>query len=151
MQFCTILIYFRGVLMSGISSKGMYGLAAMYQLMQSDKDVAVQIKEIADKANIPKNYLEQILVILKREGLVKSIRGANGGYMLQRNPEKILIYDIINALEGGLCNEAAANSNEVLKFFWQEKQQQVREIFNIPLTELKIFEQQYNKQMTYVI
>lgn len=137
--------------MSGISSKGMYGLAAMYQLMQSDKDVAVQIKEIADKANIPKNYLEQILVILKREGLVKSIRGANGGYMLQRNPEKILIYDIINALEGGLCNEAAANSNEVLKFFWQEKQQQVREIFNIPLTELKIFEQQYNKQMTYVI
>lgn len=137
--------------MSGISSKGMYGLAAMYQLMQSDKGVAIQIKEIAEKANIPKNYLEQILVILKREGLVKSIRGANGGYMLQKNPEQIFIYDIINALEGGLCNEAAANSNEVLKFFWQEKQQKVREIFNIPLTELKIFEQQYNKQIAYVI
>jgi len=137
--------------MSGISSKGMYGLAAMYQLMQGKKDVAVQIKEIADKANIPKNYLEQILVILKREGLVKSIRGANGGYMLQKNPEQIFIYDIIDALEGGLCNEAAVNSNEILKLFWQEKQGKVREIFNIPLTELKKYEQQLNKHMSYVI
>ncbi|MCK4875361.1 MAG: Rrf2 family transcriptional regulator [Sulfurimonas sp.] len=138
--------------MSGISSKGMYGLAAMYQLMQSDKDVAVQIKEIADKANIPKNYLEQILVILKREGLVKSIRGANGGYMLEKNPDQILIYDIIDALEGGLCNQAsAANSNEILDLFWKEKQEKVREVFNVPLTDLKKFEQQYNKQMMYVI
>ena len=120
--------------------------------MQSDKDVAVQIKEIADKANIPKNYLEQILVILKREGLVKSIRGANGGYMLEKNPDQILIYDIIDALEGGLCNQAsAANSNEILDLFWKEKQEKVREVFNVPLTDLKKFEQQYNKQMMYVI
>lgn len=137
--------------MSGISLKGMYGLAAMYQLMQSNKDVPVQIKEIADKANIPKNYLEQILVILKREGLVKSVRGANGGYMLQRRPEQIIIYDIIDALEGGLCNEATVDTNEVLKLFWKEKQEKVREIFNIPLTELKNIEQQYNKQIMYVI
>jgi Rrf2 family protein len=136
---------------SGISSKGMYGLAAMYQLMQSEKGVAIQIKEIANKANIPKSYLEQILVILKRKGLVKSIRGANGGYMLQKNPEEILIYDIINSLEGGLCNEGSANSNEILNIFWKEKQDEVRDIFSVPLTELKKFEQQYNKQMMYVI
>jgi len=138
--------------MSGISSKGMYGLAAMYQLMQSDNGVAVQIKEIAEKANIPKNYLEQILVILKREGLVKSIRGAHGGYMLEKNPEQIFIFDILDVLEGGLCNEVAVeSSNEVLNLFWKEKQEKVREIFNVPLTELKIFEQQYNNQMMYVI
>jgi Rrf2 family protein len=138
--------------MSGISSKGMYGLAAMYQLMQSDNGVAVQIKEIAEKANIPKNYLEQILVILKREGLVKSIRGAHGGYMLEKNPEQIFIFDILDVLEGGLCNEVAVeSSNEVLNLFWKEKQEKVREIFNIPLTELKIFEQKYNQQMMYVI
>lgn len=137
--------------MSGISSKGMYGLAAMYQLMQSPKDVPIQIKEIADKANIPKNYLEQILVILKRDGIVKSIRGSSGGYMLQKNPEDILIYDIIDSLEGGLCNEGSVNSNEILNLFWREKQSEVRQIFNIPLTELKNFEQKYNKQMMYVI
>lgn len=137
--------------MSGISSKGMYGLAAMYQLMQSEKGVPVQIKDIAQKANIPKNYLEQILVILKRDGLVKSIRGASGGYMLQKEPQDIIIYDIIDSLEGGLCNEGVVNSNEVLKLFWKEKQEKVREIFNIPLTELKDFEQKYNKQMMYVI
>jgi len=138
--------------MSGISSKGMYGLAAMYQLMKSDNGVAVQIKEIAEKANIPKNYLEQILVILKREGLVKSIRGAHGGYMLEKNPEQIFIFDILDVLEGGLCNEVAVeSSNEVLNLFWKEKQEKVREIFNIPLTELKIFEQKYNQQMMYVI
>ncbi len=137
--------------MSGISSKGMYGLAAMYQLMQSDKGVAVQIKEIAQKADIPKNYLEQILVILKREGLLTSIRGANGGYMLKKEPEQILIYDIIDALEGGLCNEGVSNSNEILSLFWKEKQNKVREIFNVPLSELKNFEQQYNQEMRYMI
>ena len=137
--------------MSGISSKGMYGLAAMYQLMQSDKGVAIQIKEIAQRANIPKNYLEQILVTLKREGILKSIRGANGGYMLAKEPEQILVYDIIDALEGGLCNEGVLYSNEVLNLFWKEKQNEVREVFNIPLSELKNFEQKYNQQMTYVI
>lgn len=137
--------------MSGISSKGMYGLAAMYQLMQCDKGVAIQIKEIAQKANIPKNYLEQILVTLKREGILKSIRGANGGYMLAKEPEQILVYDVIDALEGGLCNEGVLYSNEVLNLFWKEKQNEVREIFNIPLSELKNFEQKYNQQMTYVI
>lgn len=151
MQFYTILRWSERFIVSGISSKGMYGLAAMYQLMQSEKGVAIQIKEIANKANIPKSYLEQILVILKRKGLVKSIRGANGGYMLQKNPEEILIYDIINSLEGGLCNEGSANSNEILNIFWKEKQDEVRDIFSVPLTELKKFEQQYNKQMMYVI
>ncbi|MCW8896359.1 MAG: Rrf2 family transcriptional regulator [Sulfurimonas sp.] len=137
--------------MSGISSKGMYGLAAMYQLLQSEKGVPIQIKEIADKADIPKNYLEQILVILKRDGIVKSIRGASGGYMLNKNPEDILIYDIIDSLEGGLCNEGSSSSNEILNLFWREKQSEVRNIFNIPLTELKNFEQKYNKQIMYVI
>lgn len=136
--------------MSGISSKGKYGLAAMYQLMQSDKGVAIQIKEIADKANIPKNYLEQILVILKRDGLVKSVRGASGGYILQKDPKEIMIYDIINALEGGLCNDGVIQSdNDVLNLFWKEKQEKVRDIFNIPLTELKNYER--SRQIMYMI
>ena len=99
--------------MAGITSKGMYGLAAMYQLMQSDKNKPVQIRQIAKSANIPQNYLEQILVLLKRNGLVKSIRGANGGYMLQKNPQEITIYEILNILEDGLCSTSTDTKNEV--------------------------------------
>lgn len=138
--------------MAGITTKGMYGLAAMYQLMRSSKGVPVQIKEIAEKGDVPQNYLEQILVLLRRNGLVKSIRGANGGYMLDKNPEDISIFDILNALEDGICNPAATTtSNEVLNLFWKEKQKKVRETFDVPLSELEKYEQQLNQQMMYVI
>jgi len=138
--------------MAGITTKGMYGLAAMYQLMRSSKGVPVQIKEIAEKGDIPQNYLEQILVLLRRNGLVKSVRGANGGYMLAKNPEDISIFDILNTLEDGICNPAATStSNEVLNLFWREKQKKVREAFDVTLAELEKYEQQVSRQITYAI
>ena len=67
--------------MAGISTKGLYGLAAMYELSQESTGNPMQIKEISSKGNIPHNYLEQILSGLRKAGLVKSIRGAHGGYL----------------------------------------------------------------------
>ena len=129
----------------------MYGLAAMYQLMQSDKNKPVQIRQIAKSANVPQNYLEQILVLLKRNALIKSVRGANGGYMLQKSPQEITIYEILDILEDGLCSTSIDTKNEVLDLFWKDKQKKILEIFDIPLAELDKFEQQYKKHMMYVI
>ena len=59
-------------------------------------------KAIAEKQDIPEAYLEQIIAVLRRDELVTSIRGAQGGYMLARSPEEVTVGDVLRALEGGL-------------------------------------------------
>ena len=88
--------------MSLLSTKGMYGLSAMYQLFLSKTNKPLQIKEISARAEIPQNYLEQLLILLRQAGLVSSVRGAYGGYLLAKNAQDILIKDILIALEGNL-------------------------------------------------
>ena len=88
--------------MSLLSTKGMYGLNAMYQLFLSKSNKPLQIKEISTRADIPQNYLEQLLILLRQAGLVNSVRGAYGGYLLAKKAEDILIKDILIALEGNI-------------------------------------------------
>merc|ERR1712013_519223 len=92
----------RGFKMAIVSTKGVYGLTAILILAKEKNKDLLQIKEIAAKGEIPQNYLEQILVTLKKSGLVESIRGANGGYKLlqhfwedtQKKIEKIFMLSI---------------------------------------------------------
>jgi len=137
--------------MAGISSKGMYGLAAMYELMRTGSETPVQIREIAERANIPQNYLEQLLVLLRRNGLVKSTRGAHGGYMLAKAPGEITVFEILDALEGGICLSSCKTGNPVLKLFWEESQRKVQELFSISLADLEKYQQQLYQQMIYNI
>ncbi len=81
-----------------ISSKGMYGLAAMHELLQHEKDQPMQIREISANADIPQNYLEQLLSKLRKADLVKSVRGSKGGYLLASDPKDIYIMDLLNEL-----------------------------------------------------
>lgn len=85
-----------------ISTKGTYGLAAICELSKYEGESPMQIKEIAANADIPQNYLEQLLGKLRRAGIVKSIRGAKGGYILARDPKEIKVLDILIALEDDL-------------------------------------------------
>ena len=137
--------------MSLISTKGMYGLSAMHQLFLSQTDKPVQIKEIATHANIPQNYLEQLLVLLRQAGLVKSIRGAQGGYLLAQSAHDILIKDILIALEGSLSITEAQIENPALSMFYEESNAKLLEIFNVPLSELEEYEQRINSQYNYTI
>ena len=66
-----------------LSTKGRYGLRAMIDLAVYSEKEPVSIQSIADRQNISERYLEQLMASLKKEGLVKSIRGANGGYHRQ--------------------------------------------------------------------
>jgi Rrf2 family cysteine metabolism transcriptional repressor len=86
-----------------ISSKGRYGLAAMISMAQkSQQDEQITIVSIADKLGISKIYLEQVFSLLKRAGLVTSIKGAQGGYKLARTADKITAGQIMAAIETGL-------------------------------------------------
>ncbi|MFZ7133875.1 MAG: RrF2 family transcriptional regulator [Eubacteriales bacterium] len=83
-----------------LSTKGRYGVAAMYELSNYYNKASVSLKEIAKKQDFSEAYMEQLFSILKRERLITSQRGAKGGYKLAKPPEKITVGDIIRALEG---------------------------------------------------
>lgn len=85
-----------------ISSKGEYALRALIVLGARHPQL-VQTKDIAKETLVPSNYLEQILLLLKSLGYVKSKRGTNGGYALKKHPAEIGIGEVIRNIEGPLA------------------------------------------------
>lgn len=85
-----------------LSTKGKYGLRALIDLAQYSEDSPVSITSIARRQDISERYLEQLMSKLKKAGLVKSIRGANGGYVLAKEAKDISVGDVLRALEGNL-------------------------------------------------
>ena len=87
-----------------ISSKGEYAARALLQLaLSSDARTPVRTADIAQRQNIPKKYLEQILLLFKKEGLVRSKPGLNGGYFLAKRPAEISVAEVIRAVDGPLA------------------------------------------------
>jgi Rrf2 family protein len=83
-----------------ISKKSQYGLRAMVELASCNKQDPVSARFISSQQDIPLQYLEQIFNRLKKEKLIKTIRGPRGGYLLARRPSEIKVRDVIKALEG---------------------------------------------------
>ena len=86
-----------------ISTRGEYGIRAMLDLGLNDRSGPVALKSIAERQGISEPYLEQLIASLRKAGLVTSIRGAQGGYNLTRDPSEIKIGDIIRVLEGPIA------------------------------------------------
>ncbi|GAB6171465.1 Rrf2 family transcriptional regulator [Paradesulfitobacterium aromaticivorans] len=86
-----------------LSTKGRYGLKAMFDLAQHFGEGPISLKSIAERQEISEHYLEQLISGLRKAGLVKSVRGAQGGYVLGREAGKIRIGDVIRVLEGPIA------------------------------------------------
>ena len=129
-----------------VSTKGRYGLRAMIDMARYSEKEPVSISSIAVRQEISEGYLEQLVSLLKKAGLVKSIRGAGGGYILARNMAEISVGDILRALEGSLepVRCAAFYSEEgciasdgcVTKYVWQK----INESINRTVDEMKLDE-----------
>lgn len=85
-----------------ISTKGRYGLRAFVDLAIHSENTPISISSISERQDISEKYLEQLMTLLKKAGLVKSIRGAGGGYQLAKAAENISVGDVLRALEGNL-------------------------------------------------
>lgn len=85
-----------------ISTRGRYGLRAMFELAKAHGEGTQSIKQIAAAQGLSEQYLEQIFARLKSAGLVESTRGAGGGYSLSTAPEQITVGRVLVALEGEL-------------------------------------------------
>ena len=134
-----------------ISAKGVYGLTAVLELGVNYNRGPIQIRDIAEAHGIPQHYLEQLLVILKKAGLVESFRGSQGGYALARNPGRIRIPDVLACLEGELSIIPEEKKNGVLKFFWNRLEREIAEIIELTLEDLLLERQKYEKQLIYNI
>ena len=133
------------------SEKVNYGLAAIFELAKSYNKGYVQIKQIATTQKIPKNYLEQLLIDLKRAGLVESMRGSLGGYRLKKLASDIKIIDLIEALERPIEVVDYSKNSVVLQSFWKNIEKKFKELFNDSIEKLIEEENQLNKRFTYQI
>jgi Rrf2 family cysteine metabolism transcriptional repressor len=120
-----------------ISTKIRYGARAMLELAYHYGEGPIELKEIAKRENISLKYLEQVINPLRAAGLVKSIRGAKGGYSLAKPPSEICLYDVVETLEGPLnlleclrdskvCQKV---SSCVTRDIWQEVSEAISKIF----------------------
>ena len=85
-----------------LSTRSRYGMRAILELALEYGNGPLQIKTIAEREAISNKYLEQLIAILKSSGLVRSIRGPKGGYLLSRKPDEVSLKEVFTVLEGPL-------------------------------------------------
>lgn len=86
-----------------LSTKGKYGVRALFEIARNYGRGPLTIKEIADRQKISLSYLEQILHRLGKAGIIESVRGPHGGYELARKPADLTIGDVVRVLEGPIA------------------------------------------------
>ena len=128
-----------------ISTKGRYALRLMVDLAISEQTTPVSLKDVALRQGLSDKYLEQIVTPLARAGLVRSVRGAGGGYLLTRKPEHYTVGDILRPLEGDLAPVECATDDAycdrctecVTVELWQEIHRAVSQVVdNTTLADL---------------
>ena len=134
-----------------ITSKGRYGIKAMMELHRAEG--LLKNREIAEKHNIPVKYLEQIINLLKKNHLVKSVRGAEGGYRLAVPGKEITLFQILECLEGDLSilDKSDTNWTESTSEFWAEIDKFVSNYLSITLEEFVLQHETTKADLMYFI
>ena len=120
-----------------LGTKGRYAVMAMADLAIHSSGRPVALAEIAARQDISLSYLEQLLAKLRKQGMIRSMRGPRGGYMLDKSPDEIRILDIIKAIEepsrrrrrknGFPVDMTTARGWNLTATLWQELDQRVEE------------------------
>jgi Rrf2 family cysteine metabolism transcriptional repressor len=119
-----------------LSSRSRYGFRAILELALDYGKGPMQIKTISDRESISNKYLEQLIAMLKASGLVRSMRGPKGGYVLSRHPSEIRLSEIFTTLEGPLLTVECLDHPEicprcadcVTRDLWAEMQEAVLKV-----------------------
>lgn len=135
-----------------ISTKGRYALIFMLDLISNEEGNPVPLKETAKRQDVPEKYLEQIAGTLVKSGLVRGIRGKNGGYFLRWDPENYTVGEVLRIMEGDLapapcveingstCKRKEKCTNVIL---WEKLNEAVNEVVdNITLADMYAWQQE---------
>ena len=98
-----------------VSLRSTYGILAAVDLAMQVGSAPVQAKSIARRQRIPARFLEQVLHAMKKAGLVASVRGAQGGYVLSKKPSELSIAEILEALDGPILAVAGLNGQNPVR------------------------------------
>ncbi|MFW6238934.1 MAG: RrF2 family transcriptional regulator [Halanaerobiales bacterium] len=130
-----------------ISTQGRYGLRALVDLAKNNNSGAIPLREISERQDISERYLEQLFAKLRKSGIVRSVRGAHGGYLLNKPLAEITAGDVIRILEGTLApvecvDEAGENCQRNKKCVTHEIWSELKKLINdyldsITLADLK--------------
>ncbi|WP_096029574.1 RrF2 family transcriptional regulator [Campylobacter lanienae] len=137
--------------MSLLTTKGVYGLMAILEISKGDRSNPISLKDISLAINVSKNYLEQLLNSLRKDGIVGSIKGINGGYYLSKPIDEITLYDLFNSLENEFNLINIELENNLYNLFFKEYNDKLKELFMQPLSSIKIDQAQAGKYLNYII
>ncbi|AQS55245.1 MAG: Rrf2 family transcriptional regulator [Novibacillus thermophilus] len=129
-----------------ISTKGRYGLTIMMDLADKYGKGPTSLKSIAERHNLSEHYLEQLVGPLRNAGLVKSVRGAYGGYKLSKSPDEITAGDVIRVLEGPISPvEFTEEEDPAKRHLWIRIRDSINEVLDsTTLLDLITFEENGN-------
>ena len=96
-----------------ISTKGRYAMQLMLDLARYNTGEPISLKDISKRQEISEKYLEQIISLLNKGGFVRSVRGAQGGYLLNRDPKDYKVGEILRITEGDLAPVACLDQNSM--------------------------------------
>ncbi|MBD3317569.1 MAG: Rrf2 family transcriptional regulator [Chitinivibrionales bacterium] len=136
--------------MFSISVKGRYGITAMIELARHHGHDPVRIRDIAERFQLPRNYLEQIFNRLGKQKLVQSVRGKNGGYTLAADPSRVTVMMILEALEGEL-SLAKAETDPALRILYGEVEGEVKKKLDISLEQMIELQEKHARRMMFHI
>ncbi len=134
-----------------LSAKADYGLTAVMELALRASEGPIQIRELAERHAIPQHYLEQLLVALKRKEIVKSYRGAHGGYALAAAPSEITALEVFEALDGTLQLLPEKRRESPIAFFTKDVERAVRHALSVSLADLLAMKQNNDNRFIYTI
>jgi len=119
-----------------------YGIMATMELARHDRSTPLQAKAIAARQGIPSRFIEQILQGLKQAGIVRSLRGAQGGYTLAQDPNQITLAELVNSMNGTEALSSTANgsagltknrgaSHTILSSIWAQVQEAEQAVLRV--------------------
>ena len=134
-----------------VSTKGLYGAQALIEMAVRKDEGVLQIKDLSEKCGIPKTYLEQLFNRLRKAGIVSSLRGNKGGYILAKEASEISLLEIMEALEGEVEISKNIEFNGALKTVFEDTESSIKSCFTISLAELAEREIQLKENVTFYI
>jgi Rrf2 family transcriptional regulator, cysteine metabolism repressor len=111
-----------------LSTKGRYGVTLMLDLAMHHGIGPISLKSVAERQGLSEHYLEQLIAPLRNAGLVRSIRGAYGGYVLLKEPHEITVGDVIRVLEGPIT--IVDDPEEELSDLWEKVRNAINEVLD---------------------
>ena len=137
--------------MALLSTRGVYGLMAVLEIAKASEISPISIREISDRIDVSKNYLEQILNALRSSDLIISIKGKQGGYFLAKNAENITFGEIFRAMEKDFKMTNLKISNPNYSFFFKKYDEELIELFNEPISKFNEYKEESTKFLDFSI